>query len=112
MIERLSSRRDLERLRAEGTRSGRGPVRLLHRPDATERARIAYAIPRSVGSAVARNRSRRRVREVIRLLDRSPAGPVPGGDYLVRVTGPIEHWTHDELRTVLSDLLLHDGRGS
>ena len=49
-----------------GVRHGRGPIRLVSRFDpTTENARIAFAIPRSVGNAVVRNRVRRRVRGLL-----------------------------------------------
>ena len=46
---------------------------------------MAYGIGRRVGNAVTRNRVRRRLRAIVRDLDR--AEPWPGGAYLV-TTGP------------------------
>ena len=46
--------------------------------------RVAFAVDRSVGGAVVRNRVRRRLREALRALHRS--GALPGGAYLVRVS--------------------------
>ena len=103
MIERLSGRRTFDELRAHGVRTGRGPVRLLSRPDTTQRARIGYAIPRSVGSAVVRNRIKRRIRAVLAELDHEFG--LPGGDHLIRVTGPIDGWSHAKLRTTMADLM-------
>jgi ribonuclease P protein component len=45
---------------------------------------LAFSVPRSVGGAVARNRLRRQIREILRELDLER--PLPGGDYLVIVT--------------------------
>lgn len=104
MIERLSGRRAFEQLRADGQRRGRGPIRLVIRPDATQGAKFAYAIPRSVGNAVVRNRIKRRVRAVLHELDSHSPG-LSGGDHLIRVTGPIEHWSHATLRTTMAALL-------
>ena len=104
MIERLSGRRAFDQLRADGRRRGRGPLRLLIRADPTQSARVAYAIPRSVGNAVERNRIKRRLRAVLNELDHAPGG-VPGGDYLIRVVGPIEHWSHATLRTTMAEIL-------
>lgn len=103
MIERLSSRRTFDELRAHGVRTGRGPVRLLSRPNLTQSARVGYAIPRSVGSAVVRNRIKRRVRAVLIELD-SEFG-LPGGDHLIRVTAPITDWSHAKLRRTMADLM-------
>ena len=104
MIEGLSGRRAFDQLRADGQRRGRGPLRLVIRPDATQSARFAYAIPRTVGNAVVRNRIKRRLRAVLHELD-SPSPGLGGGDHLIRVTGPIEHWSHATLRTTMAELL-------
>lgn len=103
MIERLSGRREFAQLQAAGVRSGRGPLRRLFRADPTQSARVAYAIPRSVGSAVDRNRIKRRLRAVIADLDVEVG--IPGGDHLIRVTAPLAGWSHDRLRTAMAELL-------
>ncbi len=103
MIERLSSRRTFDELRAHGVRTGRGPVRRLSRPNLTQSARFGYAIPRSVGSAVVRNRIKRRVRAVLTELDNEFG--LPGGDHLIRVTAPITDWSHAKLRRTMADLM-------
>ncbi|MCQ3806471.1 MAG: ribonuclease P protein component [Acidimicrobiaceae bacterium] len=111
MIEALSGRRSFERLKAEGVRHGRGRLRLLSRHasvhDPTQSARIGFAISRTVGNAVERNRMRRRVRAVLHELSRDDPSLLPGGDYLFRVTSPIGHWSPEELRHRLV-ALLHD----
>ena len=103
MIERLSGRRTFAELRAHGVRTGRGPVRLLSRLDTTQRARVGYAIPRTVGTAVVRNRIKRRLRAVLTELDTEFG--LPGGDHLIRVHGPITGWSHAKLRTTMADLM-------
>jgi len=104
VIDRLSGRADFARLRAEGIRHGRGPVRLVSRFDSTKNTRIAFAIPRYVGNAVVRNRSRRRIRAVLQELHREdPAFPARG-DHLIRVTAPIDDWSHTTLRHTMSSL--------
>ena len=50
-----------------------------------------------------RNRIKRRLRAVLHELD-SEFG-VPGGDHLIRVTGPISGWSHAKLRTTMADLM-------
>ena len=109
MIEALSGRRSFERLRAEGVRRGRGSLRLLYRSALThiptQSARIGFAISRKVGNAVQRNRIRRRVRAVLREISREDPLLLPPGDYLFRVTAPVEHWSPTELRNTVCGLL-------
>ena len=52
-----------------------------------------------------RNRIRRRIRAVLTEIDRSHDDLLPGGDYLVRVTAPIDHWSHAELHRTMTELL-------
>ena len=48
-------------------------------------ARVAFAVPRRAGSAVVRNRLRRRLRAVMRELgDPTRERAFPSGDYLIR----------------------------
>lgn len=105
VIDRLSGRADFARLRAEGVRRGRGPVRLVSRPDPSENARIAFAIPRSVGNAVVRNRIRRRIRAVLQDLHREDAAFPARGDHLIRVTAPLDDWSHTTLRLTMTTLM-------
>ena len=105
VIERLSGRRAFDRLRIEGRRCGRGPLRLVYRPDPQQTTRVAFALPRSVGHAVVRNRIRRRIRAVLGEIDRAHDDLPAGGDYLVRVTAPIDHWSHARLLSTMTDLL-------
>ena len=107
VTERLAGHRAFARLRAEGARRGRGPIRLVVRPDSTQQPRFAFAIPRTVGTAVVRNRTKRRLRAVLVDLDRTSPG-LPGGDHLVRVTAPIDDWSYATLHTTMATLLLPD----
>lgn len=62
----ISSRRTFQALSATGRRGGSGPLRVRYLADAHgEQPRVAYAISRRVGSAVARNRLRRRLRAAV-----------------------------------------------
>jgi ribonuclease P protein component len=45
--------------------------------------RVAYAVGKRVGTAVARNRVRRRLRAAVTQRHQGPVGPLPSGDYLV-----------------------------
>ena len=62
--------------------------------------RVAFAIGREVGTAVVRNRTRRRLRSVmteLALLD----GCLPAGDYLIRVDPAGASANSSELREAL-----------
>jgi ribonuclease P protein component len=67
LIDRIRERDDFERLRREGTRVRIDPLWCSFVPDpALEPPRVAFAIGRATGSAVQRNRLRRRLRELLR----------------------------------------------
>jgi ribonuclease P protein component len=60
--------------------------------------RVAYAIGRKVGSAVVRNRVRRRLREAVRDLDRTTPGGLACGAYLVIVRPEAAQRPYRDLR--------------
>ena len=107
VIDQLVGHHAFARLRVEGTRRGRGPIRLVVRPETTQQPRFAFAIPRSVGTSVVRNRTKRRIRAVLVDLERTSPG-LTGGDHLIRVTAPIDDWSHATLHTTMATLLLPD----
>ncbi len=64
--------------------------------------RIAFAVPRSVGGSVVRNRVRRRLREAVR----SQAGLLTAGNaYLVGAVSDAANATYREIESTLSELL-------
>lgn len=63
---------------------------------------LAYAIPRSVGTAVARNRVRRRLRAAA--LELARAGRFPAGEYLVSAGPAAAQHSYAELRDHLAAL--------
>jgi ribonuclease P protein component len=75
---RLSDRRDFLLVARRGHRSGREPLVLQFVTDgrAPDRApRVGFVVGRSVGTAVDRNRVKRRLRHLVRArLERLPAG--------------------------------------
>lgn len=85
-ILRIGDRARFEALRVTRHRGRRGPVAVAFVPaaDRGEQRRVAYAIGRRVGSAVVRNRLRRRLRVVMRQL--AADGRLPAGAYLVSGT--------------------------
>jgi len=88
LIGRLRRRDDFQALRRDGWTVRRGSLRVVYRPACGSQAgvRVAFAIGREVGTAVVRNRTRRRLRSVMAEMA-LPGGGLPAGDYLIRV-GP------------------------
>lgn len=81
LIDRLHRGHDFRRLRLEGTRVRSGVLWCMMLPDSSCAApQVAFAIGRSVGSAVTRNRIRRRLREILR------STPLVPGLYLFGLT--------------------------
>ncbi|HCW00885.1 MAG TPA: hypothetical protein DGK99_05715 [Acidimicrobiaceae bacterium] len=105
LIGRLRRRDDFRLLRRNGRTVRRGPLRIGFRASGDQMdgpgPRVAYAIPRTVGPAVVRNRIRRRLRAIVVDLDRRPQG-VPVGDYLVRVSPGAADSSYDELQRYLT----------
>ena len=82
----------------------RGPLRVSFQA-ASGAARVHLAVPKSVGTAVVRNRVRRRVRETLRELARDGAVMLADGEYRLGVSAPLEHLSAAELRAMMSELL-------
>lgn len=93
LIDSLRGRGDFQRLRAEGRRWSSGPVWCIYRPaDDPSSPRVAFAIGRTVGNAVVRNRVRRRLREILRV------SSLPAGDFLFGVAPAGAGIAFDQLR--------------
>jgi len=90
-----------------GTRAGRPLLvgHLLVRPDALqprEPARVGFVVSRAVGSAVTRNRVKRRLRELMRGYLQS----LPGGSLLVvRANAAAAHASHPDLTADLDSVI-------
>ena len=82
---RVTDRRTFRALREEGRRARRGPITVTWLPPSPDREgappRAAFAVGRTVGGAVLRNRIRRRLRAALRELRTSDR--LPAGTYLV-----------------------------
>ena len=74
----------------------------MYRPACGSQAgvRVAFAIGREVGTAVVRNRTRRRLRSVMTELALADGG-LPAGDYLIRVDPAGADADSSELRETL-----------
>ena len=97
LIWRVDRRDTFEALR-RGRRLREGPINVSWVPgDPAEPPRVAYTIGRRVGSAVARNRVRRR----LRMLIREAAPTLPPGAYLVGIRPEAAALPYEELRSVL-----------
>lgn len=83
LIRRIGDRATFDALRRDGRRARRGAVTVVFlAQDARPGTRVAYGVGRRVGSAVVRNRVRRRFRAAVRALDAERGGLAPGA-YLV-----------------------------
>src|SRR5215218_5439041 len=78
--------REFEAVYAGKTREGRGPVTVYALPNDLGHARMGLSVSRKVGTAVRRNRIRRRLREAFRLMQHD----FPRGYDLVAVVRPHE----------------------
>jgi ribonuclease P protein component len=100
VVGRIRSRSTLRALAHSRARAAHGPVSVAYdEADAGFRGPlVAYAIGRTVGTAVVRNRVRRRLREAVR----SAVPPLPPGSYLVRVRPEASGAGYAELRTAVT----------
>ena len=81
LIDRFRTRSEFDRLRRSGVRVRAGSLRCTYLHDPGRRpTRVAFAVPRSAGSAVRRNRFRRRARAVLEECDLPPGWVLVRGD--------------------------------
>jgi ribonuclease P protein component len=92
---RVASRAAFAALAAEGTRGRAGVVRVTHRPG-VDPAAVAFAVGKLVGTAVVRNRVRRRLRAAVREVG------LADGTWLVAVAPPAATATYQQLRDDLA----------
>ena len=96
LIDRIRERRAFARLGRDGKRIRRSALWCSWCPDPDSSATsIAFAITRAYGPAVARNRLRRRLREILRQLDRTE--PLPSVLLLIGPRRPAIELTFDQL---------------
>jgi ribonuclease P protein component len=102
LIEPITRRQEFARLSREGRRRRQGClwVAAIVSSDAGG-VRVAFALPRKVGTAVERNRVRRRLRAAIGPLE----SQVPAGWYLIGVTRPAREISWEDVCTDLPAVL-------
>lgn len=103
MVAPVRSREDFTALSRSRARGRSGPIWVVHAgPDdpTPACARVAYAISKKVGTAVVRNRVRRRLRPVMTDLD--AAGALAPGGYLVGVRPDVVDLSPADLRRHLA----------
>lgn len=85
----------MQRLVTTTVRARSGPVGLRWiGADGATGPRVAYAVSRRQGSAVVRNRMRRRVRSIVA----ECAAAWPPGDYLISLEASVATMAYEELR--------------
>ena len=108
LIGRISDRATFDALQRDGRRARRDPVTVLFLPEQAARAgfagevRVAYSVGRRVGTAVVRNRVRRRLRAAMRDVDREQGG-LNSGAYLVLVRPEAGTTPYAELKRSLGE---------
>lgn len=97
-IWRVRDRATFTALRRRGRRARSGPLTVTWLPGrAAQPPRVAYAIGRTVGPAVVRNRIRRRLRSLVAEL----AADLAPGDYLIGVAPAAAQISFAALRSSL-----------
>ena len=101
---RLRDEADIRRVRATGRAWSNRAMTLLGAPNALPHNRYGVIVSKRVGNAVTRNLVKRRLREILRHLDR--AGRIqPGHDLAVIVRPPLAGVTYAEARAATVELL-------
>lgn len=101
----LRSRSDIGRVRRKGIRRRAGGITVFAAPGEPDGPRVAFVASRSVGSAVARNRAKRRLREA--------CARVPlraGHDYVVTASSAVLEVPFQDLVTWLADAVREEER--
>ena len=111
VVTGIGDRATFRALRRPAGRAVHGPVRVAFVPgepgvaDPASR-RVAYAIGRTCGNAVRRNRMRRRFRAAVRQV----AGDLSPGSYLVRPEPSAAALSFDELTRAVREAMVIAGR--
>jgi len=101
---RLRRDADIAAVWSEGMKIQNAMFALRARPNGLDQIRVAVAAPRSLGRAVARNRSRRRLREAFRAAIGDLAG-LPGCDLVIVARSHVATAAFGDLRTAAATAL-------
>ncbi|MGH9210585.1 MAG: ribonuclease P protein component [Acidimicrobiales bacterium] len=117
MIGPVRDRATFEALRRRGRRVRRGPVTVVYLPAQAPPPRAAFAIGRSVGNAVVRNRVRRRLRSVLHDMDAGRLGgpSLAPGTYLLSTRPGVVTLSYADLAGLVSSAcaaVVEDREGS
>lgn len=97
LIRRIHDRTTFAALRAAGSRGTAGGVTVTFLADGSPAPRVAFAVPKRAGTAVLRNRTRRRARAWLEQCNELRAGA-----YLVRLDAPAASAATSQLATDLA----------
>ena len=104
LIGRIRDRRTFVALRRDGVRVRRGPLGLSYLPSTDPGPpQVAFALTRRVGTAVVRNRLRRRLRAA--LVESASGSPLEPGAYVVTAGPEASSLTYQELQHNVAMLL-------
>lgn len=104
-MSRITRGPDIRMIFERGKRLSRGPLTLigLRRADTPEARRAGVIVGRKFGGAVARNRIKRRVRELLRT---HPESVPPGWDWLLLPRSPVQSWSFITLNQRITALFV------
>ena len=103
----LNSRRAFQRLHKAGKRARSKDLSLVYRIDDSQgTVNVAYSIGKRVGTAVVRNKVKRRLRSLVE----EYSCQMPCGDYLVIVSPRAVERDFEELRSELREVLPLKGK--
>lgn len=103
---RLTRDSEFKLVRTEGKSWGHRLVVLYARPNGSSVTRVGFSVGKRVGKAVVRNRARRRLREVVRLLI---ARAQPGWDLVLIARGAIVEASFGEIGSAVEQLFRRAG---
>jgi ribonuclease P protein component len=104
LIQRIRGRHAFETLARDGRRVRRSTLWCNWCPQPQANATfVAYSIGRACGPAVVRNRLRRRLRAVLRELDRAES--LPAGTMMIGARPSATELTFDQLRDAVTALI-------